>query len=67
MDHDYVDSSTVYIDEKTRNSPPSLSDKIKTQILLEDFGINDNPPCFETYKELNDWKNKQISQVLDCQ
>lgn len=57
----------IYIQEATRKLEPLENDIKDTLILLSDFGINIDKkqiPNFNTFIELNNWKNDYISKAL---
>lgn len=55
------------IPERKLDEPPSSTEIMMTISLLRDFGINDfndMPVKFSDQRELRNWKNKKIDQIL---
>ena len=61
---EYLDDN-IFVSENKRMLPPEKSDIADVLMLLDDFDIEvECVPEFNTYAELCDWKNTNISNQL---
>ena len=59
------EQENIYIDEEAVRAAPTSLDIAEVCEILKDFGVRiKNIPHFETYADLQRWKNKHINQKI---